>query len=444
MTLRLDGLRRRYGDVIALDGLSFEVPNGQVVGFLGPNGSGKTTAIRAIFGLVSLDSGTVTWNGHPIGAAERRRFGYMPEERGLYPGMVIQEQIEYLARLHGMSAHDAQNATTTWLERVGIADRATDKVEALSLGNQQRVQLAAALVHEPELLVLDEPLSGLDPAGVDAIGAVLVEQAAAGRGVLFSSHQLDLVEHLCESVDIIEKGRLVASGPVEELETAGKKRLVVRVEGDREGAWAANLPGTTISRIDGGLVRLHPRRRHRQPRHPQGGNEGGRGDPVRLRTPPPLRSVPRSDRMTGAQMLAGIFRSGSHGGHSYVAYVLIPLGALLIIFRLVVRGRRRRRRANAAPRPKRAPKGFAGGPDWIRNDVSLVAYREVRERARSRVLPHWNGPHSRCRCRRRGHPRADPGRPIDPEGRRGRRAVDPVPRDHRRDRPGLRDQSHAH
>jgi ABC-2 type transport system ATP-binding protein len=143
-----------------------------------------------------------------------------------------------------------------WLEKLGVAERATDKLESLSLGNQQRVQLAAALVHGPELLVLDEPLSGLDPVGIDAISAVLVDEAAAGRGVLFSSHQIDLVEDLCHSVAIIDHGRLVAQGSVEDLTTGGRRRLVVKVEDDFAGAWAKNLPGVTISRVEGGAVRL--------------------------------------------------------------------------------------------------------------------------------------------------------------------------------------------
>ncbi|HTX00614.1 MAG TPA: ATP-binding cassette domain-containing protein, partial [Acidimicrobiales bacterium] len=142
VTLRLEGLCRRYGNVVALDGLSFSVPAGQVTGFLGPNGSGKTTTMRAVFGLVSLDAGEITWQGAPVGPAERRRFGYMPEERGLYPGMVVTDEVEYIARLHGMSAHDARTAALRRLEEMGVADRASSKVEALSLGNQQRVQLA--------------------------------------------------------------------------------------------------------------------------------------------------------------------------------------------------------------------------------------------------------------------------------------------------------------
>ena len=254
--LELQGLRRRFGSLVALDGLTFDVPAGQVVGFLGPNGAGKTTAMRAVFGLTDLEAGTVRWNGRPVGPALRRRFGYMPEERGLYPNMLIRDELEYLGRLHGMTQSGAASATTSWLARLEIDDRATSKVEALSHGNQQRVQLAAALVHEPEVLILDEPLAGLDPAGIDAIGAVLQERARSGHCVLFSSHQLDLVEDLCDSVTIIDHGRVVASGTVDALATSGQRRLTVRVEGDRQGKWAVGLPGVTVSEVSGGEVRL--------------------------------------------------------------------------------------------------------------------------------------------------------------------------------------------
>ena len=254
--LELEGLRRTFGSVTALDDLSFSVPSGVVVGFLGPNGAGKTTTMRAIFGLTDLDAGVVRWNGSTIGQSERRRFGYMPEERGLYPGMLVGDQVEYLGRLHGLNPHDAAASTRSWLERLDIADRADSKVEALSHGNQQRVQLAAALVHDPEVLVLDEPLSGLDPTGIDAIGQVLVDQARAGCCVLFSSHQLDLVEDLCEQVTIIDHGRLVVSGAVDELAEGGTRRLVVRVDGDREADWADGLPGVTVSQVSGGEARV--------------------------------------------------------------------------------------------------------------------------------------------------------------------------------------------
>jgi ABC-2 type transport system ATP-binding protein len=254
--LELEKLSRRYGTITALDNLSFSVPAGQVVGFLGPNGAGKTTTMRAVFGLTDLDAGTVKWDGAPVGQNERRRFGYMPEERGLYPAMLVGEQLEYLGRLHGMSAVDARSATTSWLERLGIEDRVRSKVDALSHGNQQRVQLAAALLHGPEVLILDEPLAGLDPTGIDAIGAVLVEQARSGCCVLFSSHQLDQVEDLCESVTIIDHGRLVVAGKVDDLARSGARRLVVRVEGDREALWAKGLPGVSVSEVTAGAVRL--------------------------------------------------------------------------------------------------------------------------------------------------------------------------------------------
>jgi ABC-2 type transport system ATP-binding protein len=170
--------------------------------------------------------------------------------------MKVAEQLVYVARLHGMSRNDATRSVDVWLERLGVASRRDDKVESLSHGNQQRVQLAAALVHEPDLLLLDEPLSGLDPTGIDDIGAVLVEQARDGRCVIFSSHQLDQVESLCESVVIIDHGHVVSEGRVDDLATSGPRRLVVRVEGDTSGAWANSVAGVTVSEVRGGEVRL--------------------------------------------------------------------------------------------------------------------------------------------------------------------------------------------
>jgi len=244
--LELTGLRRTYGDVVALDGLSFTVPPGQVFGFLGPNGAGKTTAMRAIVGVASLDSGTVRWNGTPIDQDARRRIGYMPEERGLYPSMRVAEQLEYLARLHGLDQARARSAARYWAGRLGLAGHEQAKVEALSLGNQQRVQLAA-------VLVLDEPFSGLDPVGVDAMSDVLAERAAAGVTMLFSSHQLDLVEHLCTSVAIIHRGALVAGGTVDELSRGGQLRVAVRVAGDDRAQWTGGVAGfaTVVGVADG-------------------------------------------------------------------------------------------------------------------------------------------------------------------------------------------------
>jgi ABC-2 type transport system ATP-binding protein len=248
--LELTGLSRRYGDVVALDGLTFTVPPGQVFGFLGPNGAGKTTTMRAIFGVVTLDSGEVRWHDEPVTEQARRRFGYMPEERGLYPSMPILEQIEYLGRLHDMTAAAARTSARTWLRRLGLEARESSRLEALSHGNQQRVQLAAALVHDPELLVLDEPFAGLDPGGVDEMSRILSERAVAGVTVLFSSHQLDLVEHLCEAVAIINRGRVVAQGDVASLERGDRPRLAVRVAGDPAGTWAQGLD-PAVAKMEG-------------------------------------------------------------------------------------------------------------------------------------------------------------------------------------------------
>jgi ABC-2 type transport system ATP-binding protein len=225
--LELRELARRYGDVVALDGVSISVEAGQMFGFVGPNGAGKTTTMRIILGVLAADRGEVLFRGAPVDFETRRRFGYMPEERGLYPKMRVRDQLVYLARLHG---NDEPAAADAWIERLGLTERAKDRVEELSLGNQQRVQLAAALVHEPDLLVLDEPFSGLDPVGVDVLSGVLADYASRGVPVVFSSHQLELVERLCEAVAIIKDGRLVASGKVEDLRDRGADARRVRVE----------------------------------------------------------------------------------------------------------------------------------------------------------------------------------------------------------------------
>jgi ABC-2 type transport system ATP-binding protein len=189
--------------------------------------------MRSIFGLMRQDQGTVTWDGEPITIETRRRFGYMPEQRGLYPKMKSHDQLAYLGRLRGMAAKDADRSASYWLDRFGLADRAGDSVESLSHGNQQRVQLAAALVHDPELLVLDEPFSGLDPIASETMSEVLLEQAANGKAVLFSSHQLDLVEDLCEEVAIINRGAIVVEGVVTRLKDAAPIRHIeLDIDGD--------------------------------------------------------------------------------------------------------------------------------------------------------------------------------------------------------------------
>ena len=254
--LEFDAVHKRYGQMVALDSVSFTVRPGQMFGFVGANGAGKTTTMRIAMGVLAADSGEVRWRGGPVSFESRRRFGYMPEERGLYPKMRVGEHLVYLARLHGLTGPDARRAADRWVERLGVAARRDDAVEKLSLGNQQRVQLAAALVHDPEVLILDEPFSGLDPVGVDALADVLAERCRAGVPVIFSSHQLDLVERLCDSVGIINQGRMVATGTVPELRTReGRRELRVAVA-DVTSDWTTGLPGVRVLARQGSEVRL--------------------------------------------------------------------------------------------------------------------------------------------------------------------------------------------
>jgi ABC-2 type transport system ATP-binding protein len=244
--LEFDGLHKSYGDNHVLDGVRFAVAPGSMFGFCGANGAGKTTTMRIAMGLARADAGEVRWRGRPLDDDVRRRIGYMPEERGLYPKMKVGEQLAYFGRLHGLDAAAATRASEEWTERLGVAARRKDAVEKLSLGNQQRVQLAAALVAQPEVLILDEPFSGLDPVGVDALAEALLEQCRQGVPVVFSSHQLDLVERLCDSVGILARGRIVASGTVAELREREAGRLLRVVVPDAAPGWAAALPGVRV------------------------------------------------------------------------------------------------------------------------------------------------------------------------------------------------------
>ncbi|MFV0634335.1 ABC transporter ATP-binding protein [Demequina sp.] len=230
-TLDIQGLSKSYGEVRALNDVSFSVAAGELFGFVGSNGAGKTTTMRIVLGVLKADAGAVTWDGKPVGLDVRRRIGYMPEERGLYPRMKVGEQLTYLARLHGLDAAAATAAMEHWTEVLGVAERRGDDVEKLSLGNQQRVQLASALVHSPDILVLDEPFSGLDPVAVAVMSDVLRSQADRGVPVIFSSHQLELVERLCDRVGIVKSGRLVANGTIDELRTTDTLRWSLATSG---------------------------------------------------------------------------------------------------------------------------------------------------------------------------------------------------------------------
>lgn len=245
--LTLVDLSKRFGNVVALDGAGFRVDRGRILGFLGPNGAGKTTAMRVVFGLIRPDAGTVRWNGTEVGPEERLRFGYMPEERGLYPKMKVRAQLLHFARLSGLAGAAAAAAVDHWLDVLGLADRGDAKLEELSHGNQQRIQLAAALAHNPELLILDEPFAGLDPIGVESLAGTLRELASEGVTIVFSSHQLDLVEDVCQDVAIINEGRIVLTGALDEVRNrSSKRRLTVDVNG---APWVPDWPGVEV--VDG-------------------------------------------------------------------------------------------------------------------------------------------------------------------------------------------------
>lgn len=246
---------KRYGSLVALNACSFQARPGRLTGFLGPNGAGKTTAMRTVFGLVDLDAGAVSWQGTAISPAVRARFGYMPEERGLYPRMRVRDQLIYLGRLCGRSNRDTMRSVDSWLEQLELTARAGDRLDALSHGNQQRVQLIAALVNEPELLVLDEPFSGLDPIAVAHMSELLTHVAGTGATVLFSSHQLDLVEDLCEDVVIIDHAHIVLTGELEELRARVPHRFVdVQFSGVTPD-WSV-LPDAALIESEAGHARL--------------------------------------------------------------------------------------------------------------------------------------------------------------------------------------------
>ena len=255
--LRLIDLYRRFDGVVALDGVSFEVPEGRIVGFVGRNGSGKTTTMRITLGVLQPDAGSVVWRDRPVDAVTRRRFGYMPEERGLYPKMRVHEQLVYLARLRGTPKGVARSRATELLELLEVVGDPRARIETLSLGNQQRVQLAAALVHQPDVLALDEPFSGLDPVGVDVLTGVLRREARErGVPVVFSSHQLELVERVCDEVVLIDHGKVVARGTIGELRAMRARNLWrVDVPSAADGWWEV-VPGVTLAEQDGGAVVL--------------------------------------------------------------------------------------------------------------------------------------------------------------------------------------------
>ncbi len=249
MALVLENLTKRFGPVTALDGISFNVEQGQVFGFLGANGAGKTTTMRIVLDILRPDSGSVTWDGTPTTDVPRRTWGYLPEERGLYPRLEVLEQLVFFASLYAIPRKVAAERAREWLARFRIPEYEKRRAEQLSKGNQQKVQLIAAILHEPDVLIMDEPFSGLDPVNVSLLKEAFAEMRRRGTTLVFSTHQMEMVEELCESVALIDRGRLVLGGPILDVKRSSGRQVVrLGVEGDADLPWLADLEGVTVVR----------------------------------------------------------------------------------------------------------------------------------------------------------------------------------------------------
>jgi ABC-2 type transport system ATP-binding protein len=249
VSLVLDSVTKRFGDVVALDGASFSVEPGRIFGLLGANGAGKTTSMRIVLDILRPDSGRVTWQGADSTSLPRRTWGYLPEERGLYPRMLVGEQLRFFAALYGVPDATARAETDDWLERFRIPDYRERKVEELSKGNQQKIQFIAAILHDPDVLIMDEPFSGLDPINVRLLKEAFLEMKGRGKTLIFSTHQMETVEELCEAIAIIHRGRVVVHGAVRDVKRA-MGRQVVRLAtggGGNGAAWLAQLPGVELT-----------------------------------------------------------------------------------------------------------------------------------------------------------------------------------------------------
>ena len=264
MSLVVGGLVKRFGRVVALDGLDLEAPRGHVMGFLGSNGAGKTTTMRIALGVLRADAGTVSWNGADHRTLPRRTWGYLPEERGLYPKMTVRDQLVFFAGLQGVPADVADRRVREWLTRFHVPDFAGRRAEELSKGNQQKVQFLAAVLHEPEVLLLDEPFTGLDPVNIVLLREAILELRDRGRTVILSTHQMETVEAMCESVAIVDRGRTVVTGSLRDVKrSTGKRMVLLSVEGDHRLPWLAGVAGVRVIRpgierseieLDAGIV----------------------------------------------------------------------------------------------------------------------------------------------------------------------------------------------
>jgi ABC-2 type transport system ATP-binding protein len=249
MSLVVDHVSKRFGAVVALDAMSFEVPRGQVFGFLGANGAGKTTTMRIALGVLRPDAGEVTWNGTPSADLPRGTWGYLPEERGLYPRMTVLDQLVYFAGLYGVPAERAAREARAWLARFRAPEFAERRAEELSKGNQQKVQFLAAVLHDPDVLLMDEPFTGLDPVNVALLREAFLELRDRGKTLIFSTHQMETAEAMCESVAIVDHGRVVVGGTLRDVKrSTGRRMIVLGIEGDHRLQWLSSIPGTRVIR----------------------------------------------------------------------------------------------------------------------------------------------------------------------------------------------------
>jgi ABC-2 type transport system ATP-binding protein len=256
MVLEIHDIAHSFGDRTALDAVSFDIAPGVITGLLGPNGAGKTTLLRIMLGVLSPDRGQVRYNGRPVGEQDRRQWGYMPHERGLYPGMPAGDQVTHFGRLHGLSRRDATSKAHALLAELGLEDRWNDRTDKLSGGMQQRLQLATSLVHDPSVIVLDEPFAGLDPLAVESLSETLRLRARGGGTVLFSSHQLDLVQDLCQDIAMVDHGRTVLLGRVSTLRaSSGRRQLRLHVMAPNRD-WLLAYPDVTVVTDEADDLRL--------------------------------------------------------------------------------------------------------------------------------------------------------------------------------------------
>ena len=257
VTLEIDRVTKRFAATLALDELSFSGPRGEIFGFLGANGAGKTTTMRICLGILHADTGEVRWDGRPVAELPRRIWGYLPEERGLYPRMPVIDQLVYFATLYGVAPDEARREARSWLERFRITDLAGRRAEELSKGNQQKVQFIAAILHRPSVLLMDEPFTGLDPVNLGILREAFLELRDEGRTLIFSTHQMEAAEALCESVAIVDHGRVVAGGTLADLKRAsGRRSIQLGLDGEVAPAWLAGLAGVAAVRPGPGYVEL--------------------------------------------------------------------------------------------------------------------------------------------------------------------------------------------